>query len=163
MISANLRQWIQHPEMLNKDTLYELRTQLTRYPYFQSLRLLYLKNLYLLHDITFGAELRKAILYVADRRSLFYLIEGNKYVLSRKKKAVTEELPETELSLDRTLTLIDAFLSTVPEEVTARTDLDYAMDYTAYLLQDNDASVGEQPEAPKLRGFELIDGFIEKS
>ena len=51
------------------------------------------------------------------------------------------------------------FLSTVPEEVTARTDLDYAMDYTAYLLQDNDASVGEQPEAPKLRGFELIDGF----
>lgn len=61
------------------------------------------------------------------------------------------------------LTLIDAFLSTVPEEVTARTDLDYAMDYTAYLLQDNDASVGEQPEAPKLRGFELIDGFIEKS
>ena len=97
MISANLRQWIQHPEMLNKDTLYELHTQLTRYPYFQSLRLLYLKNLYLLHDITFGAELRKAILYVADRRSLFYLIEGDKYVLSRKKKAVTEELPETEL------------------------------------------------------------------
>ena len=86
MISANLRQWIQHPEMLNKDTLYELRTQLTRYPYFQSLRLLYLKNLYLLHDITFGAELRKAILYVADRRSLFYLIEGDKYVLSRKKR-----------------------------------------------------------------------------
>ena len=50
MISANLQQWIQHPETLNKDTLYELRTLVTRYPYFQSLRLLYLKNLYLLHD-----------------------------------------------------------------------------------------------------------------
>ncbi len=163
MISANLRQWIQHPEMLNKDTLYELRTQLTRYPYFQSLRLLYLKNLYLLHDITFGAELRKAILYVADRRSLFYLIEGDKYVLSRKKKAVTEELPETELSLDRTLTLIDAFLSTIPEEVTSRTSLDYTTDYTAYLLQDDGVSTDDETEAPKLRGFELIDGFIEKS
>jgi hypothetical protein len=58
MISANLQQWIQHPETLNKDTLYELRTLVTRYPYFQSLRLLYLKNLYLLHDISFG------ILYV---------------------------------------------------------------------------------------------------
>ena len=46
MISANLQQWIQHPETLNKDTLYELRTLVTRYPYFQSLRLLYLKNLY---------------------------------------------------------------------------------------------------------------------
>ncbi len=75
MTSAYLQQWIQHPEMLNKDTLYELRTLLVRYPYFQSLRLLYLKNLYLLHDVTFGAELRKAVLYVADRRVLFYLIE----------------------------------------------------------------------------------------
>ena len=55
--------------------MYELRTLLVRYPYFQSLRLLYLKNLYLLHDVTFGAELRKAVLYVADRRVLFYLIE----------------------------------------------------------------------------------------
>ena len=53
MTSAYLQQWIQHPEMLNKDTLYELRTLVARYPYFQSLRLLYLKNLYLLHDITF--------------------------------------------------------------------------------------------------------------
>lgn len=53
MTSAYLQQWIQHPEMLNKDTLYELRTLLVRYPYFQSLRLLYLKNLYLLHDVTF--------------------------------------------------------------------------------------------------------------
>ena len=26
MTSAYLQQWIQHPEMLNKDTLYELRT-----------------------------------------------------------------------------------------------------------------------------------------
>ena len=34
MTSAYLQQWIQHPEMLNKDTLYELRTLLVRYPYF---------------------------------------------------------------------------------------------------------------------------------
>ncbi|WP_455584241.1 tetratricopeptide repeat protein [Bacteroides sp.] len=163
MISANLQQWIRHPEVLNKDTLYELRTLLARYPYFQSLRLLYLKNLYLLHDITFGSELRKAILYVADRRSLFYLIEGDKYVLSRKKKRVADELPEAEPNLDRTLALIDAFLSTVPEEVTSQMNLDYTMDYTAYLLQDDDATDNEPSEAPKLRGFELIDGFIEKS
>ena len=85
MTSAYLQQWIQHPEMLDKDTLYELRTLVARYPYFQSLRLLYLKNLYLLHDITFGAELRKAVLYVADRRVLFYLIEGDRYTLKSRK------------------------------------------------------------------------------
>ena len=165
MTSANLQQWIQHPEMLNKDTLYELRTMLTRYPYFQTLRLLYLKNLYLLHDITFGAELRKATLYVADRRSLFYLIEGDKYILQSRKKKTTsvDELPEIEPNLDRTLALIDAFLSTIPEEVTSQTSLDYTTDYTAYLLQDDGVFTDDETEAPKLRGFELIDGFIEKS
>ena len=166
MTSANLLKWIQHPEVLNKETLYELRMMLTRYPYFQSLRLLYLKNLYLLHDISFGAELRKAILYVADRRTLFYLIEGDKYALqSHKKKAVADEMPEPGLNLDRTLTLIDAFLATVPEEVTSQTSLDYTTDYTAYLLQEPDVSISveEQADTPKLQGFELIDDFIEKS
>lgn len=159
MISANLQQWIQHPETLNKDTLYELRTLVTRYPYFQSLRLLYLKNLYLLHDISFGAELRKAILHVADRRKLFYLIEGERYILKpRKKNALPEtEVLEEEPSLDRTLSLIDAFLATVPEEVSAQTSLDYATDYTTYLLQEDDTP--ELEETPKLRGHELIDGM----
>ena len=46
MTPTHLQQWIQHPETLNRDTLYELRTLVARYPYFQSLRLLYLKNLY---------------------------------------------------------------------------------------------------------------------
>lgn len=45
MTSVNFQQWIQHPEMLNRDTLYELRNLLARYPYFQSLRLLLLKNM----------------------------------------------------------------------------------------------------------------------
>ena len=58
MTAVQLQQWIQHPETLNQDSLYELRTLVARYPYFQSVRLLYLKNLYLLHDVSFGAELR---------------------------------------------------------------------------------------------------------
>ena len=81
MTSVNFQQWIQHPETLDRDTLYELRNMLARYPYFQSLRLLYLKNLYILHDINFGAELRKAVLYIADRRKLFQLIEGARFAV----------------------------------------------------------------------------------
>ena len=81
MIQQQLYEWITHPERLNRDTLYELRTLLARYPYFQTVRLLYLKNLFLLHDITFGEELRKAALYVADRKIFFYLIEGGSALL----------------------------------------------------------------------------------
>ena len=164
MTPVHLQQWIQHPEALNRDTLYELRTLVARYPYFQSLRLLYLKNLYVLHDINFGAELRKAVLYVSDRRVLFYLIEGDRYdVQARKKGVPLTEVLKDEPSVDRTLALIDAFLSTVPEEVTARTSFDYSMDYTSFLLEETPATEQPAEETPKLKGYELIDDFIEKS
>ena len=167
MTPNHLQQWIQHPETLNRDTLYELRTLVARYPYFQSLRLLYLKNLYLLHDINFGTELRKAVLYVADRRILFYIIEGDRYSLkSRKASSSLPDDLEKEPSVDRTLSLIDAFLATVPEEHSQNTELDYAVDYTAYLIQEEEqlgTGAEDEPEAPKLRGYELIDDFIQKS
>ena len=164
MTSVNFQQWIQHPETLDRDTLYELRNMLARYPYFQSLRLLYLKNLYILHDINFGAELRKAVLYIADRRKLFQLIEGDRFaVQSRKKGVPLTEVLKNEPSVDRTLALIDAFLSTVPEEVAGQTTFDYSMDYTTYLLEDNTTAVESEEVAPKLKGYELIDDFIEKS
>ena len=166
MTSTQLQQWIQHPETLDRDTLYELRTLVARYPYFQSLRLLYLKNLYLLHDISFGAELRKAVLYVVDRRVLFYLIEGDRYQLkSRKASPLFPKALEQEPSVDRTLFLIDTFLATLPEEQKQPTGLDYAMDYTAYLMREDESpeetsEAGE--EVPQLRGSDLIDGFIQK-
>ena len=36
MNSSQIQYWIQHPEALNKETLYELRNLVIRYPYFQS-------------------------------------------------------------------------------------------------------------------------------
>ena len=164
MTSVNLQHWIQHPETLNRETLYELRNLLARYPYFQSLRLLYLKNLYILHDINFGAELRKAVLYITDRRQLFRLIEGERFTIQTHKKEVPlfEEMKD-EPSVDRTLTLIDAFLSTVPEEVSNQISLDYSMDYTSYLLEDEGSAQDSDADTPKLRGQSLIDNFIEKS
>ncbi len=170
MNAQNLQQWISHPESLNKDTLYELRTLLARYPYFQSARLLYLKNLYLLHDITFGQELRKAALYVADRRTLFYMIEENKFVIENKKNEKPSTSMEDEPNLDRTLSLIDSFLSSMPEEPLPSTmDFDLATDYTAYLLKEdtslsqNELGDKEGQTCPKLRRQELIDGFIENA
>ena len=160
MIQQQLYQWIKHPECLNRETLFELRTLLARCPYFQTARLLYLKNLYLLHDISFGEELRKAALYVTDRRMLFLLVEGEKYALKDlKKENPTGENP----SLDRTLSLIDAFLSSLPEEQEKEIPLPVSpvIDYSAYLMQD--ASQEETVDAPKLKGQDWIDSFLEKS
>ncbi len=161
MTAVQLQQWIQHPETLNQDSLYELRTLVARYPYFQSVRLLYLKNLYLLHDVSFGAELRKAVLYVADKRSLFYLIEGENYKLNRNEQSVSI-LEKDEPGIDRTLFLIDAFLSKMPDVQSQTSELDYTMDYTAYLLHDDKADDVVENKMRPLRGQDLIDGFLNK-
>ncbi len=159
MNNTNLQQWIQHPELLNRDTLYELRTLVSRYPYFQTVRLLYLKNLFLLHDAAFGAELRKAVLFVPDRRVLFYLIEGDRFRLHPvKQSAIFDDFTE-EPSVDRTLSLIDAFLATVPDELTQ--EINYTGMTVSYSLEAEHKETAA-PEASKLRGQELIDGFIEK-
>jgi len=164
MMQQRLYKWIKHPEQLNRETLYELRTLLARYPYFQTARLLYLKNLYLLHDIAFGEELRRAALYIADRRVLFTLVEGDSHTLKAlERQLVVEENP----GADRTLSLIDAFLSSLPEEPAApgimTLPVEAATDYTAYLMQEP-AEVKEAPvEVPKLKGQEWIDHFLEKS
>ncbi len=160
MLYVNLEQWIIHPERLNNETLYELRTLVAKYPYAQTLRLLYLKNLYLLHDSTFGEELRKAALYVADRRVLFRLIEGDLLILEPNERQDLNSESDEDLGLDRTLVLIDSFLSKLPEkeQIPAPVELDYATDYSLYLHEWEEQ---ENEKAPKLKGHELIDQFIE--
>lgn len=163
MIATSIYYWIEHPETLNRKTLYELRTLLARYPYCQTLRLLYLKNLFLLCDSTFGNELRRSVFYVTDRRVLFYLIEGDKFNIPTPQEiAIIENEEQEEPSVDRTLSLIDAFLSKLPEDDFQITELDYAVDYTAF-LNDETSTTEDYGDAPKLRGQSLIDDFIIKS
>ena len=77
----DLTQLIEHPEQMNKETLYDLRSLVALYPYYQPARLLLLQNLYLLHDSSFDEELRRAAIYITDRKVLFELIEAAHYRL----------------------------------------------------------------------------------
>ena len=149
---------INHPERLNRDTLYELRSIVARYPYFQTARLLMLNNLYLLHEPDFGAELRRSVLYISDRAALCRLIEG--YM----DRVMPDEVPEQETAgLDRTLSLIDAFLGTLPEENDAlHLPIDAVGDYATRFL----AGGGEEEEQPvgmaSAEEMDLIDRFISQ-
>ncbi len=188
-MSINIATLTRHPERLGKDTLYELRSLLARYPYYQPARLLLLKNLYLLHDPTFDEELRRAAVYVTERQRLFDLIESPHYQLrddqaaeheTAKQKAAKQEAAEHESSEedapagDRTAALIDSFLDQLPREENEETQsqpqdqpvvkrkptpADATIDYVAYLMEAGD----EAPqETPQLKGQELIDDFINK-
>ncbi|MCK9159942.1 MAG: tetratricopeptide repeat protein [Bacteroidaceae bacterium] len=163
MTIYNLQEWIKHPEILNRDTLYEIRILLARYPYFQTLRLLLLKNLYLLHDTEFTTELKRGILFIADRRVLFTLIEGDfsSVEFHSDMDVVKRKLLSSEPIVDRTLSLIDAFLISSPAQEPVPGKIDYANDYISYLLQQPDV-VGEQTEeVVPLHNQALIDKFLE--
>ena len=55
----NIAELINNTERMDRDTLYELRAMLALHPYYQTIRLLMLQNLYLLHDPSFEEELRR--------------------------------------------------------------------------------------------------------
>lgn len=161
---------IGHPERLDKDTLYELRELVARYPYYQAARVLLLQNLFILHDASFGEELRRAAVFLPDRKVLFDMVEGGNYEIHAAVESHDSEEP-AEGGADRTTSLIDKFLKTgmQAEEGTAPrrkpTIADATTDYMAYLLQLDDAEVPAASAADTdertRRSTSLIDGFIE--
>lgn len=168
----NITELIKHPEMMDRDTLYELRSTLALYPYFQTARLLMLQNLFLLHDPSFDEELRRAAIYITDRKVLFRMVEAAHYGLRnmRDEKAKAKKEKEKGKEESRTISLIDNFLDNIPVEPTPKakqrrrpTPADATVDYVAYLMELDDAEdeASETDEAPQLRGQNLIDNFIE--
>ena len=105
---------INHPERLDRDTLYELRSYVALYPYFQTARLLMLQNLYLLHDPTFDEELRRAAIYITDRKVIFQQVEAAHYRLNVQKD--NADKPAEKKEDNRTISLIDNFLESIPKE-----------------------------------------------
>ena len=89
-MDIHIAELIAHPEQLNKDTLFALRELIAKYPYYQAARLLFLRNLFLLHDPDFGEELRKMAGCLPDRRVLFEMVEADNYAV----QPVAETAPE---------------------------------------------------------------------
>ena len=91
-------------------------------------------------------------------------MEGERYTLKSLEKPQTVDEGS---GIDRTLSLIDTFLSTLPEEPATpgimALPVEAATDYTAYLLQEPTEEKAVPEEAPKMKGQEWIDNFLEKS
>ena len=161
-----LTELINHPERLDRDTLYELRSMLALNPYFQTARLLMLQNLYLLHDAAFDEELRRAALYITDRKVIFNMVEAAHYQLRKQTHAAPSTTQPQKANESRTVALIDTFLDSIPEDDEPRekkrrpTPADAAIDYVAYLLETE--MDDEQEDAPQLKGHDLIDTFLQQ-
>ena len=168
---------INHPEQMNKETLYELRSLVALYPYYQTARLLMLQNMYLLHESSFDDELRRAALYITDRKVLFNLVEEAHYHIKTaaekaEEKRLAEEQKQAEeqksiVEGNRTLSIIDHYLETAPTDEpldkgkSKPTPADAAVDYVAYLLKtENEEESTKENQTPQMKGQDLIDDFI---
>ena len=162
----DLAELIKHPELLDKETLYDLRSLLALYPYYQTARLLLLQNLYLLHDPSFDEELRRSAIYITDRKVLFNLVEAAHYKLAAVNKT-EKATAKADADGDRTISLIDNFLDSIPadqeeDKATKRkpTPADATIDYVSYLLETESEGDGDSQQSPQLKGHDLIDNFI---
>ena len=151
---------------MNKETLYELRNLVALYPYYQPARLLMLKNMYLLHDASFDEELRRAAIYITDRKVLFNLVEASHY----EPASAPAESKDGGDGKNRTLSLIDSYLdsATDPPQQPADnkskpTPADAAVDYVAYLMKTGgDGGNTTEENSPRMKGQALIDTFINE-
>jgi hypothetical protein len=181
-------EWMERPEKLDRDTLHELRALVDRYPYFQTARLLYLRNLIALRHPDLEDELRKVAIYVADRKQLFRTMEAERALLvteegrietaptpvaeaekqetvpAPESAGINEEAPKKNEGKsetpDRTLTLIDNFLLEMGAPADpARPKPELPADLATYLIQD-------LPDAPQtaepMPGQQLIDKFLQE-
>ena len=167
MVTMEITELIHHPEHLDRDTLYELRSLLALYPCYQTVRLLMLQNLYLLHDPTFDEELRRAAIYITDRNVLFQMIEAAHYQLHPSASKHTTPNTSATTSENRTMSLIDSFLESMPKDSDDQdkkskrkpTPADAAIDYVAYLME-TEGGYEQDDTIPEMKGQRLIDSFI---
>lgn len=97
--------YLEQPQTLNGQSLVELNELVNRYPYFQSARLLYLKNLHLLNDYRYNEELRTVSAYAGNRKVLYELINEGKTNYTEipeiNNDAVIEENIDTTINVEK--------------------------------------------------------------
>ena len=144
----SLTTYIKNPELMDSQVVEELWELVDRHPTYQAAWLLLVRGLFQQQDRRFGAVLRKAALIVPDRSKLFELIEGDKFRIQTEHRAPQSSLHD-EPATDRTQSLIDSFLSGLPEEPRPRRQhpTDASVDYMTYLLQMEDAPADEDVPA----------------
>ena len=154
---------IGHPELLNRDTLYELRRIVGQCPYYHAARLLLVENLFLLHDPDFDEQLKQAAAFVPDARVLFDLVESINY---EQPKATTPAVAEEESSGNRTLDLISRFLQQAepiaPAGSSRRRVIDPVGDYMSMLedLEDVEPAGNTSDEAP---AHDVLGDYLSKT
>ncbi len=159
MSSKELIKYLVNPDLLTEGTVAILKEMVDEYPYFEVLRMLYLKNLSMTQDLRFTGELKKAALLLSDHTLLFRLIHEKDSPFAPHKMSHAEP--------DRTLALIDAYFAGKGEvEQNELMQLDDML--TSYSLNNsNDTDKKELNDQESLdcmpmKHQDLIDNYLDE-
>jgi len=147
------------PELMNGDTLLQLKNLVEEYPYFQTIRMLYLKNLQVEKDLSFPMELRKMAIYTPDRKKLYFWIEKDKFASFN-----FDNLEGKEISLSDPFASVDSFLAS---ETVINDELQFerntgSLVSTDYFLLLSEKDKNNLTHTRPLKHQKTIDDFIEK-
>jgi len=134
-------EYLQQPELLNQDSLSEIREMIDDYPYFPTVRMLYLRNLLNIGSYKFESELAKHAIFIPDRKVLFQLLNAP------KEKENFKLLPFDD----------NAFTDIVEKadfEKAIEFDLPFAVPFD--LIEEFEEPIIEEQQKP----IDLIDRFI---
>ena len=163
MTVERLYQYMKNPSLLSEKTLSELEGVLSKYPYFQAVRMLYLKNLALVNDDRLDEEIKKMSVYFSDRKKLYTYVGQDKF------SEEANQTKDTQQKKKDTFSLIDNFLTSNAGEEGERlnllkTDAPFIFEPTAttdYLNWSLTHEAETEQKESKLECQDLIDSFIQ--
>lgn len=163
-------EYLQGDKELSEESLLQLKQMTQMYPYFQTAKLIFLKNLQANNDDNFTATLTSFAVECADRKSLFYYLNDGRFA-----RFLSKEGQEDDSQNDRTELLLHSFLESLDEKDADNskrsnnqgliTESIVSTDYLAYLEQSelDIKNAGNQKDAKPMKHQQLVDSFLEKS
>ncbi len=133
MTREQILSFMENPALLNDKTLIELKEILDEFPYFQTVRLLYTRNLLNEDNFRFVNQLKICALYATDRRILYQLLNPVK-----PKEKIQDVLSEKDQEVSKSSQPSDIIKNVSPEK-SSEPDLNYEQYESAYRLADTDS------------------------
>lgn len=130
MTLEELYGYMENPNLLNRDTLEELRLLVESYPYCSTFSFLFLYNLAKIKDIRYTSELKKRAIMILDRSFLYQLV--NDSCLSNQWKWLDKN---TEVG---GFDIVDDFLDKMNEQISEGNNRYSPNDYFGNLQQYGD-------------------------
>ncbi|MBS2097785.1 tetratricopeptide repeat protein [Carboxylicivirga linearis] len=92
--------FVNNPDRLNKDTVSSLNEIIDEYPWFQTARLLLVKNLHLIDHVKFNSELKTSAAFIADRQRLFDLVHSHQVKDESIEENETQITPQEKVPVE---------------------------------------------------------------